>query len=100
MKTTKSSPATTCSRKASRIPFEAGDIHELLAAEHKIAIVWDVEDVRAVRPDLTEEQAWKILQAVRKNHDASVGVSWETLEITADYLFADQSSESTKAVRS
>jgi hypothetical protein len=94
------SPANARSEKATRLPVEPGEIYELLAAQHEIAVIWSTDDVREVRPDLSEKQAWTVLQSVRENHDASVGVSWETLEITADDLFADQSNEPTKAVRS
>jgi len=62
-------------------------VHEVLAKNRQIAIIWSIEDVQEVRPDLSEDQAWEVLQAVRSDHDATLGVSWETLEYEAQRLF-------------
>lgn len=62
-------------------------IRELLAGRRRIALVWSVEDVLHERPDLTAEQAWKVLQEVAHGHDAEYGVSWGTLVWYADNLF-------------
>ena len=63
------------------------DIDTLLAERRKIAIIWSIEDVQEVRPDLSDEQAWEALQAVKNNHDATVGINWLTLEMVAEDLF-------------
>lgn len=63
------------------------NIHELLADRKQIAIVWSVEDVQEVRPDLTDEQAWEVLQAVERQHDATIGITWLTLECAAEVFF-------------
>lgn len=65
------------------------DLHELLAGRGQIALVWSTEDVQEIRPDLTEEQAWEVLHQVERKHDATLGVSWLTLEFTAEDLFGD-----------
>lgn len=52
-------------------------------------IVWSVEDVLEVRPDLAVEQAIQVLRLVDKHHDASIGVNWETLESLASDLFGE-----------
>ena len=62
-------------------------VHELLAARHEIVIVWGTEDVRSVRPDLTDEQAWAVLKAVERGHDANIGICWDVLQASADSLF-------------
>lgn len=64
-------------------------IHEILQEDitDEIAIVWHIEDVRSIRPDLTNEQASKVLVCVQKNHDATVGINWDTLEVIADDLY-------------
>ena len=71
------------------------NVHELLAKQHKIAVVWCTEDVRGLRPDLSAEQAWEVLLQVENIHDAELGISWTTLEIVADDLFpkAENSSQ-------
>lgn len=62
-------------------------IHRALADRHEIAITWSTVDVRHVRPNLDEEQAWEVLQQVKDIHDAEWGVSWATLATVADDLF-------------
>ena len=64
------------------------NIHEQLATKRQIAIIWSIEDVQEVRPDLTEEQAWEVLEQVKHAHDATIGISWETLQSVADDQFA------------
>ena len=69
------------------------DQFELVDKRVAIAIVWQIDDVLSVRPDLTEEQAGEVLGAVESGHDASIGTSWDTLEIYADQLFPEEDSE-------
>jgi len=78
--------------RAAQSAFDAGteiDLHELLVSRKLIALLWSVEDVQEVRPDLTEEQAWEVLRQVKRNHDANIGVNWYTLEWNAENLFGD-----------
>jgi len=65
------------------------DVHDLLARRMQIAVIWDIEDVQEVRPDLTDEQAWEVLQQIDRHHDATLGINWDMLECTADMLFGD-----------
>jgi hypothetical protein len=71
-------------------------VRKLLARHHSIAAIWCTDDVRGVRPHLTEDQAWEVLQQVDDHHDADWGINWTTLATAADDLFpedADGSSE-------
>jgi hypothetical protein len=69
-------------------PAEAErDIHALLAARRQIAIIWSVEDVREVRPDLDDDQCWEVLQRAGNQHDALIGLDWDMLEVHAEALF-------------
>lgn len=63
------------------------DQYELVDKRHAMAIVWQIDDVLSIRPDLTEEQAGEVLGRVEDIHDASIGISWGTIEIAADDLF-------------
>lgn len=65
------------------------DIHELLAKRKQIAVIWSIEDVQQVRPDLTGDQAWQVLEEVDRRHDAELGINWQTLEYVAELLFGD-----------
>jgi hypothetical protein len=66
---------------------ETRDIHAYLSERREIAVVWCIEDVQEVRPDLTEDQCWEVLKATKKYHDATIGINWEVLEIHAQILF-------------
>jgi hypothetical protein len=59
---------------------------KILAERKCIAILWSTEDVQSVRPDLDEEQAWEVLQACKRHHDACVGINWDVLECVAASL--------------
>ena len=63
------------------------NVHQLLAGRKQIAAIWNVEDVQGIRPDLTDDQAWELLEEVSRKHDAECGISRTTLEIIADELF-------------
>ncbi|HWG41177.1 MAG TPA: hypothetical protein VN688_00205 [Gemmataceae bacterium] len=65
------------------------DLHELLASCRKIIAIWCMEDVLEVRPDLTEKQAWEVLKQIERRHDATIGITWDTLEMVAEDLFGD-----------
>jgi hypothetical protein len=64
-----------------------GDIHQRLGKTFQIAHIWSVEDVMGVRPDLSKEQAWEVLQEVGHKKDSALGISWTTIAIFADALF-------------
>ncbi|MHB1949558.1 MAG: hypothetical protein ACYCQI_15775 [Gammaproteobacteria bacterium] len=53
----------------------------------EIAIIWHIEDIQSIRPDLTDKQASVVLQRLKENHDASIGINWETIEVLSDILF-------------
>ena len=65
------------------------DIHELLAKNRQIAHIWSIEDVQSVRPDLSDDQAWEVLEMVDHSKDAELGITWLTLQMTAQHLFGD-----------
>ena len=54
-----------------------------------ISIRWHIDDVKEVRPDLTDEQAREVLQQSRRQHDANIGINWEVLTIWAALLFPE-----------
>ena len=63
------------------------DIHRILDQRREIAIVWGTYDVKEVRPDLTDDQAWEVLQQVEIEKDVNLGVTWLTLKRVAEDLF-------------
>jgi len=66
------------------------DVHALLAQRKQIADIWCIEDVHGLRPDLTDDQAWDVLQQVKRKYDAEFGICWLTLEIIADLLYPER----------
>lgn len=54
-----------------------------------ISIKWHIDDVLSVRPDLSSFQAAIVLQRLKKNHNADVGINWEVIEIVSDILFPE-----------
>jgi hypothetical protein len=65
------------------------DIHEILAERRQIAHIWSIEDVQGIRPDLSEDQCWEVLQHVDHYKDAELGITWLTLKMAAKHLFGD-----------
>jgi len=63
------------------------DVHELLARRRQIAHIWGIDDVQGIRPDLNDDDAWTVLQTCERHLDSYYGLSWTTIEITADELF-------------
>lgn len=67
--------------------FRHYTLAEKTSHRRSISLVWSVEDVQALRPDLGDEQAMEVLQQVESHHDCENGVTWDTLEYWADELF-------------
>ena len=63
------------------------DIEDLLAAKRLIGIVWNVQLVLDERPDLTDDQAWTVLQACQHHFEEVTDPMRETIRQQADELF-------------
>jgi hypothetical protein len=57
--------------------------------KRQIAIVWSIEDVQEVRPDLSDGKCFQVLLAVKRHHDARTGINWDVLDCVADALFPE-----------
>ena len=55
-----------------------------------IEILWHIDDVKEIRPDLTDAEARDILRHAKDQHDAAIGITWDVLAVHADYLFPRQ----------
>jgi hypothetical protein len=77
----------TKSRKSPKPDYSEIDIDAVLAERRQVAVVWSIEDVRHVRPDLNKDQAWEVLVRCRDQHDCEYGFTWTFLEDVADDLF-------------
>ena len=52
-----------------------------------IKIIWHIEDVQEVRPDLGKAQCRRVSDSIVNHHDACRGVTWDTLKVVAAMLF-------------
>ncbi len=64
--------------------------------DKQIAAIWGIEDVQELRPDLTADQAWEILQRVAHVHDRNHGITRQTLRQTAEEMFPKKRSRRPK----
>ncbi len=63
------------------------DLEEFLRSHRLIAILWSVEDVQLVRPDLSDDQAWDVLRRAEEAHNCEYGLNWKLVEYIADDLY-------------
>ena len=54
---------------------------------HQIIIVWDICEVKGLRPHLTDDQANQVLEQAKDDYDPASGITLKTLETIADELF-------------
>jgi hypothetical protein len=66
---------------------------DLVDTKTQMAIIWSIEDVQEVRPDLNDEQAGEVLSRVEDIHDCNCGITWDTLSIVADDMFPEADDE-------
>tara|TARA_R100000781_G_scaffold97549_3_gene61382 strand:+ start:327 stop:593 length:267 start_codon:yes stop_codon:yes gene_type:complete len=54
---------------------------------NSIAIVWCIDDVKSIRPDLLADECMHVLKYAERKHDPELGLSWETLECIAEQRY-------------
>lgn len=88
----------TKSSRPSRKDYSKIDVHKVLEQRRQVTVIWGIEDVQSVRPDLTDEQAWEVLLECRHLHDCELGFNWLLIDTVADDLFpAPDDTETTGA---
>jgi hypothetical protein len=50
----------------------------------EISISWHFADIQEVDNSLTNDEARQILQSIKNNHDANIGINWEVIESWID----------------
>jgi len=53
---------------------------ELEYYEKNCTIVWEADDVLSLDDTLTDEQVSWVLERMEHKHDATLGISWDTVE--------------------
>ena len=68
--------------------LEYEDEHITITPEDRdtIAISWHIDDVKNLDDSLTDEQCREVLQSVKYNHDAILGVNWDTIQYCIDLV--------------
>ena len=66
------------------------DIDSYLARTKQIAVIWSIEDVQEIRPDLDADQAWEVLKLVDSDCSAECGITWDTLQDAAADLYGPE----------
>ena len=67
--------------------MDTSKIKRQLAKHGMIADIWCIEDVKSVRPDLTDGQCMQVLELCERRHDAEIGINWLVIGCHADDLF-------------
>tara|TARA_B100002019_G_C21134718_1_gene530122 strand:+ start:223 stop:564 length:342 start_codon:yes stop_codon:yes gene_type:complete len=57
--------------------------------EDNCTVVWMPEDVLSLDDTLTKEQVSWVLERMEHKHDASLGISWDTVEFWIDEVKSD-----------
>ena len=71
--------------KLSNLLAEVKRLREQLAHyEDNCTIVWMPEDVLTLDDTLTEEQVSEVLYMMEQKHDASLGITWDTISFWID----------------
>ena len=55
--------------------------------------IWHTDDVLSLNPKLSRDFARLVLQMAMDNHDATIGINWEVLEIYISQVLEMQSAE-------
>lgn len=50
----------------------------------EIKISWHIDDVKSIAEDLTDQECREVLNLAKHNHDATIGINWDVLEVWAD----------------
>jgi hypothetical protein len=69
------------------------DIEAHLASRSQIASIWSVEDVRTRSPNLSDDQAWQVLQIAAQRYDRTGQLGWKTIQKVLAELYPISSSE-------
>lgn len=63
------------------------NVEDLLATKQLVGIIWNVRLVLDERPDLTNDQAWSVLQACQPHFEQVTDPMRATVQAVADELF-------------
>jgi len=59
----------------------------MVKEDDEIAIIWSAEDVKQECGWLTDDQSCDVLNAIEHRHDACIGINWEVIHYTAEWMY-------------
>jgi len=88
------SPVTKKGVSGSFIKIPKENIEELAKILLKelgyLPTLWGIDDVKDQAEErgfeITDEQAWEVLERMDRRHDASIGITWDTIDAELDDL--------------
>lgn len=71
--------------------LKEGDIQSVILElerqkRDEIRNIWHFDDVKGIANDLTDDECREVLQLANDNHDATIGINWDTLEYWANEI--------------
>jgi len=70
--------------------LEAKMTKKIEIADDEIAIIWSVEDIKTQCPWLSDDDAYEVLCRLDQKHDATIGINWDVIDVTADIMFGEK----------
>ena len=69
--------------------------NEVMALPDTISINWEIDDVRSRNEDndgdeLSDDQCRLVLEKIKNNHDANIGVNWEVIDFWIEQILKDE----------
>ena len=65
-----------------------------MSKTRKISIVWMAEDVEYVAKEMevtiSQDQIGDVLDLLENKHDATLGITWDTIEAAIEYILEDK----------
>lgn len=61
----------------------------------EISIIWSIDDIKE-RDDqglLTDNDCKIILQCIKHNHDASIGINWDVIDVHIENYLSEKNNE-------
>lgn len=63
------------------------DLDEVLEEQRQIAILFTIDDVKEIRPDLTDDQAWQVLKNCRTRFRQCQSIDCEAIQMHTQELY-------------
>jgi hypothetical protein len=66
------------------------DLDQFFEEHRQVAVIWTIDHVREIRPDLSDDQCWEVLRLCRARWGSCQAIDWEAIEKTALELYGSE----------